>query len=228
MSCSHARVGKILRESFPRICARMPRDRGGEAMMRAAWLSATAMSATVISTSAGALDLLAVAEANSKYADITVALKDGYIELPRADCITSASLGESLSSGDLGKLLMHPDRLLAYTIDGRIHIDRAWTNWVEPGLLIYQPDESAGYSLVGVANVTSPIGWAREGFVTVPTTDGQLWRFVWDDPSTEIDEAYGFEPHYTLRLWLFRENPLGTYAELNPKVSCNAVKSRLN
>jgi hypothetical protein len=41
-----------------------------------------------------------------------------------------------------------------------------------------------------------------------------------DDPATEQDEAHGFEPHYELHVWLYRDNPGGQYAEFNPSVTC--------
>jgi hypothetical protein len=41
-----------------------------------------------------------------------------------------------------------------------------------------------------------------------------------DDPSNPVDEAHMFEPHYDLHVWLYRENPRGTFAQFNPNVNC--------
>jgi hypothetical protein len=41
-----------------------------------------------------------------------------------------------------------------------------------------------------------------------------------DDPATTVDEAHMFEPHYDRHVWIFRENPNGVFAPLNPAVSC--------
>jgi hypothetical protein len=41
-----------------------------------------------------------------------------------------------------------------------------------------------------------------------------------DKPQTQVDEAHGWEPHYELHLWLFRDNPNGMYSEFNPRVTC--------
>ncbi len=32
--------------------------------------------------------------------------------------------------------------------------------------------------------------------------------------------GHGFEPHYELHLWPYRDNPTGMFAEFNPAVSC--------
>jgi hypothetical protein len=41
-----------------------------------------------------------------------------------------------------------------------------------------------------------------------------------DDPATEVDEAHGFQPHYELHAWVFRENPNGPFEPFNPNVTC--------
>ena len=196
--------------------------------MYTTWISMMILMASASIACAGKLDLPSVLEATSKYADANVAVGDGYIQLPGEDCITAASLGADPSSGNLGKLLIHPDRLLPFKIDGRMYLDRVWTNWIDPGVLIYEPIENGGYKLVGVANVVSPKRLAWEGFSTAPVTEGMVWTLIEDDPSTAVDEAYGLEPHYTLRLWLFRDNPNGLHADFNPMVTCDAQKSSLN
>jgi hypothetical protein len=44
-----------------------------------------------------------------------------------------------------------------------------------------------------------------------------------DDPATaDVDEGHGFTPHYDLHVWIWRENPSGTFAQWNPKVECPA------
>jgi hypothetical protein len=41
---------------------------------------------------------------------------------------------------------------------------------------------------------------------------------------TDIDEAHGFEPHYELHAWVFRENPNGPFEQFNPAVTCEHHK----
>jgi hypothetical protein len=43
-----------------------------------------------------------------------------------------------------------------------------------------------------------------------------------DDPSTALDEAHMFEPHFDRHVWIYRENPNGVFTPLNPAVTCAA------
>ena len=36
----------------------------------------------------------------------------------------------------------------------------------------------------------------------------------------EIDEAHMFAPHYDRHVWIYRDNPNGVFAPLNPAVTC--------
>ena len=56
-----------------------------------------------------------------------------------------------------------------------------------------------------------------------PTFHGASYNLMRDDPATSADEAHMFEPHYDLHVWLFRDNPNGTFAPFNPNVSCAAA-----
>jgi hypothetical protein len=47
-----------------------------------------------------------------------------------------------------------------------------------------------------------------------------------DDPSTELDEAHMFEPHFDRHVWIYHENPNGVFAPLNPAVTCEAHGTR--
>ena len=46
------------------------------------------------------------------------------------------------------------------------------------------------------------------------------WRLIDNPATTDVDEAHGFMPHYELHVWLYRDNPNGTFAQFNPNVSC--------
>lgn len=177
---------------------------------------------------AGKLDLPSVARATAKYIDPDAALADGYIPLPGAGCLTAEAVGADPSLGAVGTLFVHPDRLNLYSVGGRIVTNRAWTNWVNPGALIYEPRMDGGLALVGVANLVSPQGWAGNGFITEPITEGHVWSLVQDDPATAVDEAYGLAPHFTMRIWLFRKNSAGDYADFNTAVGCDPEENGIN
>ena len=183
---------------------------------------------TPVGASAGKLDLPSVADAVARFKDPDVALAEGYIPLPGSDCLTAESVGADPSLGAIGRLFVHPEHLRLYSVGGRIVTNQAWTNWVEPGALIYEPRLDGGLALVGVASIVSPQGWAGNGFITDPITEGHVWSLVKDDPTTDVNEAYGFADHFTLRIWLFRRNPAGDYAEFNTAVGCDPEKNGMN
>ena len=49
---------------------------------------------------------------------------------------------------------------------------------------------------------------------------GNEYYKVIDNPLTPVDEAHGFEPHYELHIWLYRQNPAGMFMPFNARVKC--------
>ena len=47
-----------------------------------------------------------------------------------------------------------------------------------------------------------------------------------DNPATPADEAHGFEPHYELHVWLYRDNPAGMFMPFNTRASCAGQAKR--
>ena len=58
------------------------------------------------------------------------------------------------------------------------------------------------------------------GITAPPSFHGVPFDHMRDDPSTEVDEAHKFEPHFDRHVWLYRDNPRGVFASFNPNVSC--------
>ena len=50
--------------------------------------------------------------------------------------------------------------------------------------------------------------------------DGHLFSF------TGAPNRYGLDPFYELHVWAWKQNPTGTFADMNPNVSCDAVESQ--
>jgi hypothetical protein len=48
-----------------------------------------------------------------------------------------------------------------------------------------------------------------------PTLDGQLLHF------NESPNRFGLPAFYELHVWAWRDNPLGTFADWNARVSCD-------
>ena len=79
--------------------------------------------------------------------------------------------------------------------------------------------------VVAVENLVFAKAWKEAGNATPPAFHGVSYDTMIDDPTTKIDEAHMFEPHYDRHVWLYRDNPNGLFAQFNPNVSCKAHKS---
>jgi hypothetical protein len=85
--------------------------------------------------------------------------------------------------------------------DGEIDIGK-------PEAVMYEPQPDGSMELVAVEYITTK-GPAN--------LDGHLFSF------TNSPNRYGLPPFYELHVWAWRNNPTGTFADMNPKVSCDAA-----
>src|SRR5690606_11249632 len=94
------------------------------------------------------------------------------------------------------------------------------TDFLQPSILIYEPQADGTLELVAVENLVFIEAWEAAGHVGRPTYQGVSFNHMADDPATSVDEAHMFEPHYDLHFWLYRANPRGTFEQFNPAVTC--------
>src|SRR5688572_30476791 len=78
----------------------------------------------------------------------------------------------------------------------------------KPEAVMYEPKEDGSLELIAVEYITTK-GPAN--------LNGHLFNF-----NTEPNR-YGLPAFYELHVWAWRENPTGTFADMNPKVSCDAA-----
>jgi hypothetical protein len=90
----------------------------------------------------------------------------------------------------------------------------------KPEIMIYEPQADGGMKLVAVEYLVFEAAWKAAGNTNPPTLFGQEFVYMKDNPATSPHEAHGFEPHYELHVWLYRDNPAGMFAEFNPSVAC--------
>ena len=95
---------------------------------------------------------------------------------------------------------------LANVTDGTIDALR-------PEALIFEPEANGSRSLVGVEYIVFADQWDAAHH-RPPMLFGQ--KFELNDASN----PYGLPAFYSLHAWLWRANPLGTFAEYNPDVHC--------
>jgi len=75
----------------------------------------------------------------------------------------------------------------------------------QPQAIMYEPTPDGKMQLVAVEYITS------KGPASL---DGQLFNF------NGAPNRYGLGPFYELHVWAWKPNPHGTFADMNPNVSC--------
>lgn len=167
-----------------------------------------------------AAELERIHATTARYRDVEVALADGYIPDPSGMCITPEMEGMPRQLGGMGIHYFRPD-LLGITGDQpRVTGNGTHTDFAQPGVLVYEPQADGGLALVAVENLVFRDAWLAAGNSGPPEFLGNQYFNMVDNPDTEADEAHGFDPHYELHMWLYRENPSGVLAPFNPNVSC--------
>lgn len=83
----------------------------------------------------------------------------------------------------------------------------------KPEAVMYEPQADGTMQLVAVEYITTK-GPAN--------LDGHLFSF------TNSPNRYGLPPFYELHVWAWRANPTGTFADMNPNVSCDATVAASN
>ena len=164
----------------------------------------------------------AIRAATAKYADVNVALAEGFFPAPPGNCETAAAEGLPPELGAMGVHYIHPGLLgLAPPGAGRVNGTGLNTDFTTPSVLLYEPQADGSMVLVGVENAIFKAAWADAGNAGPPMFGDQPWDAMADLSGTDADEAHGFEPHYDLHVWVQRENPSGMFAPFNPDVTCS-------
>jgi hypothetical protein len=86
-------------------------------------------------------------------------------------------------------------------------VDAAPPEVDKPEALIYEPVPGGGYRLVGVEYIT---------LAGPATLEGHLLQYV------GAPNRYGLPGFFELHVWAWRDNPSGTFADFNTRVSCDA------
>ena len=162
----------------------------------------------------------AVRAGAERFEDVNVALKEGYIPDPSGMCFTAEMEGRPAEQGAMGIHYFRPDLLGITATDPRVDGTSTYTDFEKPAVLLYEPQADGSLELIGVENLVFEKAWKEAGNDAAPVLAGRSWDHMADDPSTTLDEAHGFAPHYDQHVWAFRENPRGALEPLNPNVTC--------
>ncbi len=187
----------------------------------AATIAAATMAAATIAAAPAEPDLTAVRAATERFRDVRVALAEGYVRDPMNLCDTAEMMGRPATLGAMGIHFVRPDLLgITGPPAPRVSGTGTHTDFTRPSILIYEPQRDGSLELVAVENLVFIDAWERAGHAAPPSFQGVPYDDMSDDPSTPVDEAHLFEPHYDRHVWLYRENPNGMFAQFNPRVSC--------
>jgi hypothetical protein len=169
----------------------------------------------------GEPSLAEVRSATERFRHVERALAEGYIRDPADMCDDASMMGKPASLGAMGIHFFRPD-LLGITAPPNPRVDGVGihSDFSEPSVLIYEPLADGSLELVAVENLVFIEAWRSAGNEAPPSFHGVPWDRMVDDPTTALDEAHGFEPHFDRHVWLYRENPNGVFAQYNPTVTC--------
>jgi hypothetical protein len=136
-----------------------------------------------------------VRQATEQFKDVQVAIEAGYVA---TSCVSGPNGGAMgihfVNSALLGDGLVDP---------------------THPEALVYEPLPGGQFLLVSVEYLTFAENWhvANE---EPPVINGQLFHYV-GSPNRG-----GLPAYYELHVWAWKYNPTGTFADWNPRVSCDA------
>ncbi|WFP64745.1 hypothetical protein [Mesorhizobium sp. WSM4904] len=82
-------------------------------------------------------------------------------------------------------------------------------NVAKPEAVMYEPMADGTLKLIAVEYITS------KGPASL---EGHLFNF------NTAPNRYGLGPFYELHVWAWKPNPTGAFADMNPNVSCDAMK----
>lgn len=188
---------------------------------KAAALAEAVPAAPAPQPAAGEPSLDAVRQATEKFQDVNVALKEGYIRDPMNVCETADMVGRSPDLGAMGIHYFRPDLLgITGPPNPKVSGNGIHTDFLQPAVLLYEPQEDGSVVLVGVENLAFEASWKAAGNTQPPSYYGVPYDYMVDDPATTVDEAHHFVDHYDRHVWIYRTNPSGDFAPFNPAVSC--------
>lgn len=182
---------------------------------------ATAGGPAMSSSAPGEPSLAAIRAQTERFRDVKVALAEGYLRDPLDLCDTAEMMGRPAELGAMGIHFFRPDLLgIVAPPDPRVDGTGVHTDFLNPSILIYEPQADGSLELVAVENLVFARAWKGAGHDAPPSFHGVPYDTMADDPRTTVDEAHLFEPHYDRHVWIYRTNPNGIFAPFNPAVTC--------
>jgi hypothetical protein len=138
-----------------------------------------------------------VRNATAQFRDINTATAAGFVQA--TPCV---------SGPDFGAMGVH------FVLPSRVN--SALLNAEQPQALIYEPQANGSYRLVGVEFIILANLWAPQHTDgSTPSLEGHLLNYV------AAPNRYGLPAFYELHVWSWEQNPVGSFADWNTRVSCD-------
>ena len=136
-----------------------------------------------------------VRDATERFRNVSVAQNEGY-----------GLLFGCVSGGDYGAMGLHFVNF-PLVADGKIDATK-------PEIVLYEPASNGRLRITGADFLVLAADWDKT-HTSAPELNGQFFHFF-DAPN-----RFGLPPFYTLHVWAWKDNPQGTFANWNPRVSCD-------
>jgi hypothetical protein len=89
-----------------------------------------------------------------------------------------------------------------------------------PQIVLYEPLPNGRFRLTGADYLVIADTWNTAHPDGPPELMGQLFH-LFDSPN-----RFGLPAFYTLHVWAWKDNPVGTFSNWNPNVSCDAFSGQ--
>jgi len=162
----------------------------------------------------------AVKAATERFRDVNVALAEGYVRDPADHCVTAAGEGLPPELGGMGIHFLRPDLLGLTATEPRVDGTGTHTDFEHPAILLYEPQADGSLMLVGAENLVFKKAWEEAGNTEPPVFAGRTWDYMEDDPTTEIDEAHGFAPHYDQHVYFVDDDATVAVLPFHASITC--------
>lgn len=84
----------------------------------------------------------------------------------------------------------------------------------KPEVIVYEPQKNGAPRILAVEYLVIAEAWHANNEMP-PTLMGHVFHYV------SSPNRYGMPAFYELHVWAWKDNPNGTFADWNPKVSCD-------
>ena len=110
-----------------------------------------------------ASEIDAIRKATERFRDVNVALAEGFIPAPPGECVAAEAVGLPPELGAMGIHYINPAMLKITATEPRVDGMSTHTDFLNPAMLLYEPQADGSLVLVGVENLVFQKAWTEAG-----------------------------------------------------------------